>query len=440
MLYSHLYIDPLHKELVSLVGGGGKTTALFHLARELKDQGCKVLVTTTTAIYYPNQGLYDFISIGPESPRARIGITVWGSRVNADNKLIGIAPELVDHVFNSQQYDHILVEADGARGNPVKAPAQHEPVIPSASTKCIGVIGLTCLGQRVADVVHRPLLWQELTGSASEDRVNKSDLLVLIKSNNGLFKNAPPASERYLILNQAGSPTLIAEGELILKEAANQGVLLDGGLITDLHTGVYQSYPNPGFITGVIMASGNSKRFPGNKLLEDFQGRSLVEWVIRAAAASDLKETVVVYQHPEVKSIAEKYGTTAVYNPQADHGQSQAVKLGVKAASPAAQGIMFLTGDQPLITANYINQVIYSFDNQQYLAVQSLYQEIEGHPVLFSSKLRPDLLNLSGDVGGRMILKNLPEKQVKKVRFNDLYIGMDIDTIEDYQRLLKVTL
>jgi len=441
MLYPHLQIKLRQRELVSLVGGGGKTTAMFKLAAELKAQGASVLVTTTTAIYQPENINYDTLIIGKQAPLPTPGITVWGREKTAENKLLGTDPELINELFNHQVFDFILVEADGAKGCPVKAPAAHEPLVPAATTKYIGVIGLSCLGTSTGEgLVHRPEIWCSLTGAQPGEIISEVHLTTLIRDPNGLFKNAPAHSQRYLLLNQAQTSILEQAGNNIIAYLAALHYPIDGGIVADLHRRRYHSQPARGFVSGVIMASGFSRRCPHNKLLLDYQGKSLLEWVIQAAQASDLQEVILVYQHPEIEKLATSYGLTMVSNPHAAIGQSEAVKLGTKAASAYAQGIMFLPGDQPLINKEIINRLLEQFITGNCQVVQPFYANNPGSPVVMSTCLRQSLLQLTGDEGGRTIIRQLPPAEVKGLDIENVVRGFDVDTAEDYLQLLKVEL
>ncbi len=153
-LYEALDIDIDRDELLCFVGAGGKTTAMFRLARELRAYGKRVLVTTTTAIFYPDKKDCDEVIACGESniripARAKEGnIVVFGREISHENKLSGIDKTIIDKLYMGKTFDYILVEGDGSKRMPVKAPAAHEPVIPGNTTRVAGVIGLDALGKK----------------------------------------------------------------------------------------------------------------------------------------------------------------------------------------------------------------------------------------------------------------------------------------------------
>lgn len=439
MLERYLSIKPNQPELICFVGAGGKTSSMFCLAQELVKNGQRVLVTTTTKIYQPKPQNCSQLVIGLESPPAIPGLTVWGQAVTSDHKLVGPSPEDIDRLFAARVFDHILVEADGAHGCPLKAPAEYEPVLPASVTKVVGVIGLSSLGQKANPLtVQRLSIWCQLTTAQPDDLVQESHLISLIKSPGGLFKDVPVGSSRCLLLNQADSTYRQQAAQRIIDQLLNDGYPLHAGVITDIQTGFIKNYVQRQFITGIILASGWSRRFPGNKLLTTYQGQPLVEWVIKAAVNSDLDEVVVVYQEPAVKEIAWRYGANPVCNQHPEYGQSEAVKLGLLKTNPDSAGVMFFTGDQPLVTPGLINLLISRFRDGDQLVIQPAYQGKPGSPVLFSSDLRTDLAGLTGDHGGRVIIGRLASHQVTTVEADNPDYGLDIDTIDDYRRLMQV--
>ena len=78
-------------------------------------------------------------------------------------------------------------------------------------------------------------------------------------------------------------------------------------------------------ITGIIIASGFSRRMDKEKLLLKVEGIPMIERVIRAAKSSQIDELIIIYQKDEIKEIAKKYGIKMIYNQHADKGQSAAV-------------------------------------------------------------------------------------------------------------------
>jgi probable selenium-dependent hydroxylase accessory protein YqeC len=208
--YEALDLDLKANELVSFVGGGGKTTALFMLAKELKACEKRVLVTTTTAIYAPDENHCDEVVLdradNRDSMTKRINpcICVLGREITPENKLLGADKDYITHLFVEEVFDYLLVEADGSRQRSIKAPADHEPVIPNGTTKVVGVIGLDILGTQIDGAsVHRPECFCRVTGRTMGERIDKAAVKKLILEPEGLFKTVPEGTSKYVLFNKA---------------------------------------------------------------------------------------------------------------------------------------------------------------------------------------------------------------------------------------------
>jgi hypothetical protein len=127
---------------------------------------------------------------------------LWGKFLE-NGKVEGIAPTLADDFFRMPFVDHVIVEADGAAGRPLKAPADHEPVIPQSTTLVIALLGLSALGKPLGpEVVFRIALFKALTGLQEGDILTPEKLSKAFDEKAGLFKNATVSARRAVFLNQ----------------------------------------------------------------------------------------------------------------------------------------------------------------------------------------------------------------------------------------------
>ena len=150
-------------DVVCFVGGGGKTSTMFRLARELAAQGASVLCSTTTKMAAEDaRHAQIHVRSGQDVPRAfSRSRQVFLTGKTVDGKLLGIRGENLCALRSSAS--HVLVEADGSRGLPFKAPGTHEPVIPACTTLVVPVVGVDAVGLPVAEgFVHRPQCIQAL--------------------------------------------------------------------------------------------------------------------------------------------------------------------------------------------------------------------------------------------------------------------------------------
>lgn len=190
-------------------------------------------------------------------------------------------------------------------------------------------------------------------------------------------------------------------------------------------------------ITGIILASGFSRRMKRDKLLMEIEGKKLIERVIEACINSNLDDIILVYRVDDLKKIGEKYSIKSIYNEKAHLGQSEGLKLGVREAT-RADSYMFLVGDQPFLTSELINTLIKEYKESYLPILVPYYNGHRGMPMIISSIFREELLNITGDKGGRDIVqKNI--SKVKKIYIEEEKLGMDIDNEEDLN-ILKESL
>lgn len=188
-------------------------------------------------------------------------------------------------------------------------------------------------------------------------------------------------------------------------------------------------------ITGIILASGFSRRMGRDKLLIELDGEKIIERVIKACCKSKLDDIILIYRSQDIKRIGIKYNIKTIYNPNAHLGQSEGLKLGVKAAVDS-DSYMFLVGDQPFLTSEIINKLIEEYNQKDSSIILPYYNGHRGMPMIISSIYREELLRVVGDRGGRDIIKKYPS-EVKKVYIKEEKMGIDIDTQDDLKKLIE---
>lgn len=199
-------------DIISIVGGGGKTSTMNKLAKELKAENYKVLVTSTTAIMMPKEDEFDHIYIQKEKDIERDidnlkegTITVLLKEFIRKDKVKGIEVEFLDKIIDKKIFDVIIVEADGARMKTIKAPREDEPLLTKYTTKLIGVFGIDSIGLKINNEnIHRSDIFLKIVGKNENDTLDKEDIVKLIESSVGLFKKGEEI-EKYLIVNKCDS-------------------------------------------------------------------------------------------------------------------------------------------------------------------------------------------------------------------------------------------
>ena len=107
----------------------------------------------------------------------------------------------------------------------------------------------------------------------------------------------------------------------------------------------------------IVMAAGMSSRFGGNKLAQEWQGKSLILHALEAVPTDRLSAVVVVTQYPEVVALAKEFSFTPIVNSHPEYGQSHTIHLGVKALD-ACDALLFQVADQPLLSASAVRAVV----------------------------------------------------------------------------------
>ena len=190
--------------ITAVVGGGGKTTLLWRLATELSAHA-HVLLTTTTHIWPPPCAT--LVDPTPEQIRHAFGLhnLIAIGSPQPDGKLAEVAA-LHDAYQELAQY--VLIEADGSRGLPLKAPAAHEPVLPPGTALTIAVAGMNCAGLRIADAAHRPARYAALAGATEGDSITPQVVARVLTHPQGQAKGV--TGRLVYVLNQADTPDKLA--------------------------------------------------------------------------------------------------------------------------------------------------------------------------------------------------------------------------------------
>jgi molybdenum cofactor cytidylyltransferase len=193
-------------ELVAIVGGGGKSSLMFALASQLTGRG---VMTTTTRIFSEQMSsAAEVCTLADADWRARLdafesGLLVVG-RVEGE-RAVGVPSELPAEMLAHPRVDWVVVEADGSRMLPVKAPAAHEPVIPVGTTLLVPVVGIDALLKPIAEIAHRPERVCAITGLAPEDSLTPTALAGLITAREGGLKSAALAGRVAVLINKVES-------------------------------------------------------------------------------------------------------------------------------------------------------------------------------------------------------------------------------------------
>jgi len=199
-------------EHVAIVGAGGKTSLMFALAEELRINGCRVVTAATTKVWAKETTRFPRVIISSldsdwcekvTTELERYGHVFVDHGVLETGKLEGIAPGLAEKIYHDLGVDYLILEADGAAGLPVKAPASHEPVIPSSVTLVVAMMGLEAVGKALEpEIVFRLERFKRLTGLMDGAKIDFKALGKIFHSPEGLFKGSPAPARRVAFLNK----------------------------------------------------------------------------------------------------------------------------------------------------------------------------------------------------------------------------------------------
>lgn len=431
-------------EVVAFVGGGGKTTAMFRLAGELVAAGQHVVTTTTTRIFASQIQLAPY-HLFVEDPRRALDeilaalarqphVLVIGA-TDGTGKAFGVEPELVDELAVSPGVDAVLVEADGSRARPFKAPAAHEPVLPGSTTLLVPVVGVETVGLTLdAAHVHRPELVASLAELASGAVLDEPAIARVLAHAQGGLKARPPHARAIPLVNKVVTTAQLASARRIAHR------LLETREIEAVALGAVRHAENPVVelrqrVAAVVLAAGGSTRMGGDvKQLLPWGDSTLVRHAVAVAQAADVSEIVVVTGSRAEEVGEQLRGTPArlVYNPDWTTGRASSVRAGIIALDPLTAGALFINADQPFLTPAVLDELLAHFASDLAPVIVPTYDGEPGSPVLFARSVFPELASLQGEQGGRELLQKYTSV-LARVPIADARAATDLDTPAEYE-------
>ena len=454
---------------IAFIGAGGKTTALFQLARQLPGP---VIVTATSHLGVWQTELADrhIITEIPEPieqlEHGLSGVLLITGEIDGD-RTKPVDKMLLEWIHQFCNYHSIplLIEADGSRQKPLKAWAEHEPAVPSFVKYVVQVMGLSSIGKPLNDQnVHRPEIVSRITGQPAGQIITADIITRLLLHQEAGLKNIPSQASRVVLLNQADTSELqsVARGMT--------GSLLshyDAVIISKLTDA--QIFAVHERVAGVILAAGGSKRFGQPKQLLDWHGQPFVRAVAKTALEAGLSPVLVVIgaNSSSVEAAVQDLDVHVVHNDDWQSGQGSSIRAGIAAIQPpprplmgvrqiqqvkssweitepavgfaggaqqrAVGGAIFLLTDQPQVTASVLQALVEKHAEGLHPIVAPMVIDQRANPVLFDRSTFQDLAAIEGDVGGRAIFH---KHRVEYLPWHDDRLLLDVDTPEMYQRLI----
>jgi len=228
-------------EVVAFVGGGGKTAAMFRLAREIAARDERALTTTTTHIFAAQIAQAPAHVVATDATRETMvaalashrHVLVVGHTDAGSGRAGGVSLELFSRLRAWFPDVCLLNEADGSRMRPFKAPAAHEPVIPEETTLVVPVVGADVFGQPLdSEHVHRPELVSALSGAPLGAPITPEIVASVLAHPDGGRKGVPPGARVVVLINKVETlpdrKPARDTAERLLRERAVTAVLLAG--------------------------------------------------------------------------------------------------------------------------------------------------------------------------------------------------------------------
>ena len=169
-----------------------------------------------------------------------------------------------------------------------------------------------------------------------------------------------------------------------------------------------------------VLAAGNARRFGANKLTAALEGRPLIARVLETVPAERFSAVTVVTQYPQILKLAGEYRFSAVFNEHPEEGLSRSA-------------VCFMVADQPLLRRESV-AALTEFFLQSPQSIAALgHGGKRGNPCVFPARFYPELMELTGDVGGAAVIRRHEDDlRLLEVPARELW---DVDTPEALARL-----
>lgn len=193
-------------------------------------------------------------------------------------------------------------------------------------------------------------------------------------------------------------------------------------------------------IAAIVLAAGEASRMGQPKQLLEISSQSLVQRATQTARSAACHPVVVVtgaYAH-EVEQSVRSLFVTCVHNAAWEEGMGASIRSGASTVvniSPDTEALIILLCDQPLVSPQLLRQLMTTHVTTRQPLVVAAYGGTQGVPALFHRSLFPALLNMSGAVGARTLIRKYHESVATVAFPGGIY---DVDTPEEYEKVKKM--
>lgn len=427
---------------VAFTGAGGKTSAIRRLVEEIvgdpSNEIRSVLITATTRLGREQRDLAAHHVVDPsENQIEELPVSLAQFR-----SVLVTGPDLEDkwipptaHVLEelrrtaAEMGALFLIEADGARGRSLKAPAKHEPVVPAFVDLVVPMAGLDVMGQAIeSEAVHRPKLVAALLKARQRTEIDPMQLAAILAAEDGGLKGVPEGAQVRVLLNKVEGSAVEAGRQVaqaLLIKARVQSVVLGSVMDKDPVREVH------GRVAGVILAAGGSSRLGEPKQLIEWRGHSLIWHAVRATQALNPVAVVIGEGAKDIRRALRKEQVDIIENADWEAGQSSSVRAGLESIAEGTEAVVFLLADMPFVNSELVSALVQRYRQTLAPLVATWAGGRRANPVLFDRETYSDLQALEGDQGGRAIFRRFEREFVE---WDDAVL-QDVDTPEDLERL-----
>jgi molybdenum cofactor cytidylyltransferase len=434
------------KTRLSLVGAGGKTSALIRLGCEWPSI-CMVAATAhigkdQIGCFKKHQILNEYCS---EAKHRLSETTIYTGPGGEDKRLYGIDPVYWGELSRIADENDVplFIESDGAKIHSMKAPAAHEPPVPEWVNHVVVSVGASVIGKPLEEkYVHRPEIFSSLSGLEIGKPITWHAVMKMLTHPQGGLKNIPRQARKTVLVNQidclsdrTGLITfchqLLSHFDSVVIASLNNASIMDEAVKVDEEVITVEEK-----IAGIILAGGNSSRMGQPKAFLNWKGEPFVRACVLQAISAGLDPVMVIAgeEYERIQDLVQDLPVHVIQNPDWNEGQSSSIRTAIKSLPKRVGGAIFQLVDQPHIPVALLRRLKNEHSTSLSPIVIPESNGRRANPVLFDRRTFHALSSIQGDVGGRMIFSQFP---LKSIRWFDESILIDVDTPEDYTRLLE---
>ncbi|GAB4153411.1 MAG: hypothetical protein Fur0021_19170 [Candidatus Promineifilaceae bacterium] len=429
-------------EIVAFTGGGGKTSLLFALGAALPPG---VILGATTRLAQAELAQAPAVCRLTELDQLGTALRRFGRCLlvgtETGEKVMGMPPDLPGQLLRRPNVRHVLIEADGSRQRPCKAPAVHEPVIPPEATLVVPVVGISAIGQPIAAVAHRPEQVCALTGLAPDAPLTPAALAALLIHAEGGLKGVPETARAVAFINQVEAETELQAARQIARLALRQlrlshvviGAARTPQPVREIHKRV----------RAIVLAAGESRRMGQTKQLLPWGETTVLGQTLQNVAQSSVFDTVVVTGHEAaaVGALAAAAGAATIHNPDYATGEMlSSLQTAVREIEAHIAAVLVALADQPMVPAAVLDALLAAYWQGRGDLIAPAYQGQRGNPVLIGRPYFAALLGLPPGAAPRDLLRqHAAELYLVHVDTDAILRDLDYPAEYEQQRAAKIT-